>query len=205
MEEVSSNTIHYALAKDALQTSLAIIGVWIAASGLNTWKKQIKGSKEMNAAHDLHLSTLKLREAIKHVRNPWRWPSEDERAIKFLKEKYPGKSDEELKKDAESGVYEVRWQQITDAYANAEAHLLLGEVLWGTEIPTLFKPLTKKIQELNLALNQYFSPKDLRVKDLSELREVIYDGSREDHLDVFMRDVDLAIKDLETYLKRKLG
>ena len=71
--------------------SFTFSGLVIAGFGLATWKKQIKGSKEFEAVHNLHFAMLKLREAIKHVRNPAIWPSESQRAVKFIKERSPEK------------------------------------------------------------------------------------------------------------------
>ena len=145
MEIPTINQNCYLLTKDVLTALFTLAGLIIAGLGLATWKKQIKGSKEFETSHNLHFAMLKLREAIKHVRNPAIWPSESQRAVKFIKDKNPEKSDDELKKNEHSYVYEMRWQKITDAYTEAESHLLAAEALWGHEIVDLTKPLNKKV------------------------------------------------------------
>ena len=63
--------------KGLITTGLTIWGLVIAMRGLATWRKQIKGTKEFDVAYNLNYSVLKLRDAIKHVRNPAIWPSEN--------------------------------------------------------------------------------------------------------------------------------
>jgi hypothetical protein len=193
----------YLITKDVLTVLFTLTGLVIAGLGLATWKKQIKGSKEFEASHNLHFAMLKLREAIKHVRNPAIWPSESQRAVKFIKEKNPEKSDDELKKNEHAYVYEMRWQKITDAYTEAESHLLAAEALWGHEIMDLTKPLNKKVRELNINLNQNFAP-EMRTKDLMAIHDVIYDKSSETEQDAFSAEVSKNIDAVADYLREKI-
>jgi len=203
MEIALINQDWYLITKDVLTALFTLAGLIIAGLGLATWKKQIKGSKEFEAAHNLHFAMLKLREAIKHVRNPAIWPSESQRAVKFIKEKNPEKSDEELKKNEHAYVYEMRWQKITDAYTEAESHLLTAEALWGHEIMDLTKPLNKKVRELNINLNQNFAP-EMRTKDLMAIHDVIYDKSSETEQDAFSAEVSKYIDAIADYLRKKI-
>ena len=193
----------YLITKDIRTPLFTFSGLVIAGFGLATWKKQIKGSKEFEAVHNLHFAMLKLREAIKHVRNPAIWPSESQRAVKFIKERSPEKSDEELKKNEHAFVYEMRWQKITDAYTEAESHLLTAEALWGHEIMDLTKPLNKKVRELNINLNQNFAP-EMRTKDLMAIHDVIYDKSSETEQDAFSTEVSKSIDAVADYLRGKI-
>jgi len=203
METTLINQDWYLITKDVLTVLFTLTGLIIAGLGLATWKKQIKGSKEFEAAHNLHFAMLKLREAIKHVRNPAIWPSESQRAVKFIKEKNPEKSDEELKKNEHAYVYEMRWQKITDAYTEAESYLLEAEALWGHEIMDLTKPLNKKVRELNINLNQNFAP-EMRTKDLMAIHDVIYDKSSETEQDAFSAEVSKYIDAIADYLRKKI-
>ncbi|MCC6290590.1 hypothetical protein IT398_00770 [Candidatus Nomurabacteria bacterium] len=203
MENSLINQAWYLITKDVLTALFTLAGLIIAGLGLATWKKQIKGSKEFEASHNLHLAILKLRKAIEHVRNPAIWPSESQRAVKFIKEKNPEKSDEDIKKNERSYVYEMRWQKITDAYTEAEAHLLVAEALWGHKIMDLAKPLNKKVRELNINLNQNFAP-EIRTKDLMAIHDVIYDKSSETEQDAFSAEVSKNIDAIVDYLREKI-
>lgn len=204
METALINQAWYLIVKDVLTALFTLAGLIIAGLGLATWKKQIKGSKEFDAAHNLHFAMLKLREAIKHVRNPAIWPSESQRAVKFIKERNPEKSEEDLKKNEHAYVYEMRWQKITDAYTEAESHLLAAEALWGHEIMDLTKPLNKKVRELNINLNQNFSEPEMRTKDLMAIHDVIYDKSSETEQDAFSAEVSKYIDAIADYLRKKI-
>jgi hypothetical protein len=203
MEDQIVNQVWYLITKDVLTALFTLGGLFIAGFGLATWKKQIKGSKAFETAHNLHFAMLKLREAIKHVRNPAIWPSESQKAVKFIKEKYPEKSDEEAKKDEHSAVYEMRWQKITDAYTEAGSHLLAAEALWGSEIMDLTKPLNKKVKELNINLNQLFAP-EMRTKDMMVIHDVVYDKSSEVEQDAFSLEVSKSIEAIADFLKGKI-
>ena len=204
MEITLINQDWYLITKYVLTVLFTLAGLIIAGLGLATWKKQIKGSKEFEASHNLHFAILKLREAIKHVRNPAIWPSESQRAVKFIKEKNPEKSDEELKKNEHAYVYEMRWQKITDAYTEAESYLLEAEALWGHEIMDLTKPLNKKVRELNINLNQNFASPEMRTKDLMAIHDVIYDKSSETEQDAFSTEVSKSIDAIAGYLRGKI-
>ena len=83
-------------------------------------------------------------------------------------------------------------KKITDAYTEAESHLLTAEALWGHEIMDLTKPLNKKVRELNINLNQNFAP-EMRTKDLMATHDVIYDKSSETEQDAFSTEVSKAL------------
>ncbi len=194
------------LIKDILTFLLTAIGLYIAYSGLLTWKKQMKGTKEFETAYNLNYSVLKLREALKQVRHPAIWPSESVKAVKFAREKYPDKSDSELDEDAHGYVYEMRWEQISKASTEMESHLLAAEVLWGKDILNLTKPLYEKISELNLSLKrtfQHFTEKS--VEDYTKRDEVIYGGLNDEESNPFSQEVNLTIRNIAEYLKIKMS
>ncbi|MDD5721215.1 MAG: hypothetical protein PHT16_02085 [Candidatus Pacebacteria bacterium] len=201
MEFVNQPT--YIFIKDLVTFILTIIGMIIAGGGLSTWKKQIKGTKIMEVSYNLNYSILKLRDAIKHVRNPAIWNAENYKAIQYFKNKYPEKIDNEnMKKNSDIYVYEMRWEEITNAYTEMESHLLAAEVLWGSEILNKVKPLRKKVTELNIGLQQYLTP-ELRTKSLEKIDEIIYDTSNENEKDVFSQEIDKAVEEIGNYIKQK--
>ena len=194
----------YSVIKDFITFVLTSAGIIIAGRGLSTWRKQIKGTKEFEALYNLNYSLLKLRNAIKYVRNPAIWPSEQYQAIQYFKNKYPDKVEEEnLEKNSSAYVYEMRWEKITNSYAKMESYLLAVEVLWGPEILEKIKPVKKKITELNIALKQYFQPK-LKTVSSADIHKIIYDQSGEENEDVFSGDINKSIKDIADYLKQKI-
>lgn len=196
----------YLFIKDLLTFLLTVTGLVIAGMGLATWKKQIKGSKEFETAYNLHYSVLKMRNAIKHVRNPAIFSSESQKAVEYAKTKSPDESDGNIQKDSHSYVYEMRWEEINKASTEMESHLLAAEVLWGTEIMNLIKPLNQKIIELNIGLQQYFRP-ELRTKDSTQLHDIIYDKGNwaTGQEDSFSKEVGQAVQGITDYIKNKIS
>lgn len=160
------------------------------------------GSKRAEVAYNLNYSLLKVRDAIKGVRNPAIWNSEFEAARKYSKEKNPENSDEFREKNSSALVYEMRWEEITKALKDLDSNVLAAEVLWGTEVVNLVRPLHKKITELTIALRQHFNP-DLRTKDFMELHDTIYNQGHEGEEDGFGKEVSDIIKKVDEYLKTK--
>jgi hypothetical protein len=193
----------YLFTKDIITFLLTTAGLVIASTGLATWKKQVKGTKEFETAYSLRYSILKLRNAVKHVRNPAIWPSESYEALQYSKTKYPSKSNEDIEKNSHAYVYEMRWEEITEASTEMESHLLAVEVLWGSEILNLIKPLNIKITELSIYLKQYFQP-EFRTKDYKDIHDIIYDKGDENKPDSFSDEINGYIKNIEDYLKDRI-
>ncbi|MDO8469470.1 MAG: hypothetical protein Q7S84_00425 [bacterium] len=196
---------YYSFIKDLITFLFTLAGLIIAGIGLATWKKQIKGLKEFEAAYDLHFSILKLRDAIKHVRNPAIFPFESLKAVQYAKTKYPEKSDSEMEKDSHLYVYEMRWEEINNARREMESHLLAIEVLWGSEISILIKPLYGKISELYLGLKQNFQPTEFKTRSLTEIHDIIYDKSNWDTEDTFSGEVSRLVQKITEYIKGKIS
>jgi len=202
MDTMATNS-WYLVIKDVATLGLTLTGLVIAGMGLATWKKQIRGAKEFETAYNTNYSVLKLRAAIKHVRNPFVWATESEKAIEHFKSKYPDQSEKERRERSQIYVYEMRWQKIIDASTELESHLLAAELLWGAEILALVRPITRKVSELNTNLNQNFEP-DYPGIDRMKIHSVIYDGGHEDQEDAFGTQVNDLLQGVSTYLKQKM-
>lgn len=197
----------YSFIKDLFALVFTAAGLYIANGGLFTWKKQIEYNKKDEAESSLHLTLLKLRDAIKHVRNPWIFPSETHNAMTYAKSKYPEKTDEEFQKEnINSYVYEMRWEEISSATTEMEANLRKAEIIWGTEIKNLIKPIYSKISELNIALKQNFNP-EFRTKNYIEIHDVMYDKGDwiSDREDKFGEEVNNIINEVVNYMNNKVS
>lgn len=192
------------LAKDLITVILTIVGLLIARSGLLTWKRQVKGVKEFEIAYNLNYSLLKLREAIKHVRNPFIWNAENSKALQHFKNKYSDSSNnEDLKRNSDTYVYEMRWEEITKSYTEMESHLLGAEVLWGPEILDKISPLKDKVIKLKISLMQYLEP-ETRAMSSEEIHDIIYDRSHGGEEDVFSKETGASIEEITKYIKQKI-
>lgn len=196
----------YVFAKDLITFALGVAGLYIAGGGLFTWKNQIEYTKEHDVADNLHHSLLKLRDAIKHVRNPAIFPSESYEAAQHLRSKYPDLSEKEIENKTYPYVYELRWKEIQNASTEVDSGLLMAEVLWGREIRKLVIPLKKKITELNIMLKQNFQP-EYRAIDSMKIHDIIYDKGNwaRDEEDPFGEDVNKAIEGVMDYINSEVS
>lgn len=193
----------YFFIKELIAFILAIVGIIIAIEGLSTWKKQIKGTKNFEVSYDLNYSVLKLRDAIKYVRNPAIWNNEKYKAIQYFKNNHSEKkSDEDTEKNSDICVYKMRWEKVTNAYTEMESHLLAAEVLWGSEILNKIKPLNKKVVKLNMSLRRYLMLGS-RINNSENLSEIVYDTSDENKKDSFSQEIDEAVEEIANYIKQK--
>lgn len=201
MEFINQST--YIFIKDLITFILTIAGMIIAGIGLFTWKKQIRGTKEFETSYNLNYSILKLRDALTHVRNPMIWNNEFTKALEYFKNKYPNKiNEQDLEKNSSVYVYQMRWEEITNAYTEMESHLLAVEVLWGSEILNKIRPLKKQVTKLNISLQQYLTP-ELQTNNRQELFKIIYDASDENNKDTFSQETDKIIEEIANYIKKK--
>ena len=97
----------------------------------------------------------------------------------------------------------MRWEKIMNSSTELESHLLRAEVLWGTSLSFLIKPLSEKINKLNTALRQNFDP-SIRTMDYAEIHDIIYDKGGVESADTFSQEVNLLIKKISTYLQGKM-
>lgn len=201
MENIITNQSWYLITKDVLTIFFTVAGLIIAGMGLWTWKKQIKGTKNFETAYNVYYSVLKLRDAIKSVRNPAIWLPEMDKALQYSKDKYKNKTLEEIEKNVHPYVYEMRWEEIIRALTEMESHLLSAEVLWGPDLLKLVRPLNAKVSELNISLKQNFQS-EIRTKNFDKIHEAIYDIGDQDK---FSASINQAIKEIEVFLKPHLN
>jgi hypothetical protein len=178
----------------------AIVAGVATVIGLATWKKQLKGQTEYELAKRYLKSALKLREAIRTVRNPWITPGEKAQAIK-------DSGIDQISKEQTTGiVYQFRWKRILEALTDLEAEALEAEAIWGKNANELIDPLLKCVGKLSGQINIFLNSDlqyDMTAEDKKEIREIIYD-TRSDKPNAFTEQVDEAIKHIELYIRPHL-
>jgi hypothetical protein len=192
-------------------TALAAAATAVTAlAGLRTWKKQAHFQINHDAAYRILTSAYKLRNALQLVRNPIITGGEISGATgesREGQEKRRVSTQEDL-----VAVYEKRWGAVSNALSELDAGLLEGEVLWGSDIRELAKPLKMCAIELYTAIQIHFdafnqgdrrwkTPEDLRDND-----EVVFSMGEGPDKDKFYAKVLEAItpieKKLRPYLKK---
>ncbi len=132
----------YSKGMTALSALLAAI---FGISGVDVWKKKMKGKINYDIARQYLKAILQLRDAIKIVRNPFIPVSEMQSA---LKENGFDSEDYKDNKKMNRAVYSVRWNKVQEAWTNLEMVLLEAEVSWGSEAIIVQKELDQLVRKL---------------------------------------------------------
>lgn len=181
---------------DTITSLSAIIISGLAIYGVREWKRQIKGKTEYEIARRLLRSSLKLRDAIKYVRNPFIPVEEMKSAVKeqgFNEKEYEDNNKMNL------AVYSVRWKKVQEAWTNLEVDLLEAEVSWGDEPVKISRPLTTSARKLFSAIQLYLRDKARITED-----KIIYNQGSEEEPDDFTIEVNRSIEDIRKFLKHHL-
>jgi hypothetical protein len=195
--------------KDVILAVGAIVAMYVAVRGLNTWNRQLKGGVEYELTRRLLKCTYHLREAIKLVRNPIMFNNEIPNP--------PADIAGEMTRDQKryyglSEAYQARWNKVTSARDGLQTELLEAEAIWGKVIYDQFEPLFSLQRELYSDVHSYLTVCNPAEHEdskhaMSEIRrkrrEVLYDTSSFEP-DPFTDDVEKAITDIETFLKPHL-
>jgi hypothetical protein len=150
--------------KDIVAIVSMIAGIYVAISGLSTWKKQLKGSSEYAVAKQVLKIVYTLRNSISELRNPFISAEEiysaiSETGIDVDKTKpTPGA-------EGEIAAFWVRWKKVYNNYIDLDENAIEAEVLWGNDAKNAFDKMKRKVFELNNDLDFYLY--HLRLKDPS--------------------------------------
>ena len=193
----------FAIARDVMVAVSAAVGAGTALWGVNTWRRQLAGQDEYEAALRALKAAYKLRDAIAIVRNPWMGSEEQGAALQELGESLPDGDDSVRSKKLIAMTYTVRWRGINDAIQDLDVARVEAEALWGQSCSDAFKPLRTCIGRLNWAVNAELSDRTQRSSNLArEIMDTAYGDSSES--DVFWGDVQDAIAEIENLVRPRL-
>ena len=190
--------------KEQIVSISAVIGVFIAVSGLRTWRKELKGKSEYQKAKDVLKAVYRVRNGFMIVRSPWMDGSE-----------YPKDSFDEygqLKKgsefDAHLYAYQNRLKSLEEAFAELESQTLDAQVEWGKEFIGVIIPLRRCRHELVVAIQNHlqakkpFGGRELSPEERKDIRpKLYYVGENEPKLDPFTIQINQAIEGFEKRLR----
>lgn len=125
------------IAQNVVLSVCGVTTVVIAAMGLSTWRKQLKGTSEYQLAKDLLRSVFKVKRAFSLVRNPavfqYEYPPEMTGPTGHLKP--------ECEYAGNVHVYQERMKPLGEAFAELEELNLDAQVEWDDEFAEMIKPL----------------------------------------------------------------
>jgi hypothetical protein len=176
---------------DIITALAAVTTVYLAYLGVSAWKNQIRGKTDYEIARKYLKATLKLRDAILYVRQPFIDLAEMERAAK----------EQGVENDRKNrAVYASRWKKITEANTELEVELLEAQVSWGDEALRVSDDLMLLVRKLNTQLQ--FALTDVLSEHAD--RNIIYNHGSLDDPDDFSKEVIIATQKIRDYLKPHL-
>ena len=137
--------------KEQIISISAVIGVYIAFSGLRTWRKELKGKSEYQKAKDVLKAVYRVKDGFRAVRSPaiysYEYPKEmcDDWGHLKREHQYEGTVH----------VYQTRFKILDDAFRELEEQNLDAQVEWGNEFEEVIKPLRLCRIELLLAVQDH--------------------------------------------------
>ncbi len=181
------------LVLNVVNTVAIVVGVVSTVLGVNAWKKQLKGSTNYELARRYLRAVYKVRDAVKHVRNPFIPASEFSVALKDS-----GLSEQEQKDRLKSqrAVYALRWHEVSGALTELHIELLEAEVSWGKGASTVADELLRLVRELLINLENY-----LDGRERNPINEIVYSLGENDP---FATRIETSIGNIESFLKPHL-
>lgn len=132
--------------KEAILASAAIATAVAAVSGLRTWKQELKGKADFEAARALAKATYKLRDELGYLRTP------------VLRESEFPEGDCESEA-AYRQLFTNRWRPVIEAINAFETAALEVESLWGTSIRANKENLMACVGTLRVATESFLNDK----------------------------------------------
>jgi hypothetical protein len=138
-------------------SAAAALTAFFAWRGVDTWRRQLKGQTEYEAARVALRSAYRVRDALSMVRSPFMSSGEQASAVSEVdaesRELDPSSS--EARARSLAAAYQVRWRVVASALSDLDVARVEAEALWGSSAAACFKDLRACAQELNAMLTMY--------------------------------------------------
>ena len=149
LKDIVPNPGIFQTIRDIIVAIAAGVTAFVAYSGLEKWKAELRGKADYEVARSLIKSIYKLRDEIGYCRSPF-IPAQE------FPDGYQGFAgggtfDDEGR--AYAHVYSNRWTPVGEAAQQFDANLLEAEALWGFEIKEKSADLRQHIQKLSSSIN----------------------------------------------------
>jgi hypothetical protein len=139
-----------AITRDVVVSMSAIAAAWVAILGVNTWRRQLKGTTEYQIALKVLKALYAVRESMIELRSRFTFPSE------WLQQPPVTQGPEEFRALAAAQSYQRRLVRV--GYARADLLLAQQEALavWSDPAKEALEDLLSAINELFVTYDLYF-------------------------------------------------
>lgn len=191
--------------KDIVLGAAAAVTATVAILGLKSWRQELQGRAEFDAARGLARATYRLRDELASCRSPLI------RAAEFPDD-YKGrdKSSPREEADALAHVYKRRWEPVWSAIQEFDTQVLEAESLWGKDIRDNTDALRACVSEVNIGIealidNELSGGRNFE-SDRNFGREVraTVSASRSDDKNALSKKISGAVEDIENQLRPHL-
>lgn len=145
----------FGIVKDIILSIAAVITACVAYTGLNKWKKELRGKIDFDTAHALIKATYKVRDELKYARFPSILPHEFPEGYD---DSFMTKNPKE-KGDAYAFIYSNRMKHVFDVTQDFDICALEAEALWGKQIKEYTQELRMCYRQLNVSFEAYIRNK----------------------------------------------
>ncbi|NEG82923.1 hypothetical protein [Pantoea agglomerans] len=199
--------VFFSVLKDIVLTLTAITGAYVALKGLSTWKRQISGQANYSLSKSLLVNLYKYRDIISSIRHP---AMSGRELNQSAPDEIANMNESQARFHNTHKAYEARWKRISEIRPEIYANITEAEALWGVEIVNLWDDVTKKENDLLIALRDYLeylnpdidrSDKEYLRGEHRNVRRIVFEGGDDDP---FKTDFDLKLNEITKYIKKKI-
>ncbi|GAB5391154.1 MAG: hypothetical protein Altm2KO_30260 [Alteromonas macleodii] len=190
--------IDWAITKDVFTIIGTISAIVIGAIGLNTWRRQLKGTSKYEVAKKAILLTYEIEQAIQGVRNPMLHLPKDE-------------VESGRRLEAEQQIYADRFVILENKWAELQTIKLESKVIWDNAAAESFNEIRDIIGKLRGGIWLHFWMKGAyagpgaTVDNSAERRiendKIVYYTSEGDE---FTLEIKQAVEHVENFFKDKV-
>ncbi len=147
-------------------------GAWVAHQGLNTWRKQLRGTYEFDLARRLLRAVLEVGDELESFRGTMLSNAEMFEAMKCAGIDMASVN---VMKDprAEPLAYRRRWRRVLKARSRLHVAVVEAEVIWGNDAKAIELDLEKPLRLVYAAM-EMFADRNDRATESKETRDLYH-------------------------------
>jgi len=186
---------------DILQTISIIVAIWVAIYGMDSWRREHKGKRQVELAEDTLALFYEAKDAMAFIRNPMSYGSETDEVKKGKKE-----TEEQYDARKRASIIFVRYDKKSELFNKIYAKRYKFMALVGKQQSKPFEDLKKIENDIFFSAsslarlwsrNHFRSDEqwDQHFKKTKVHEDVIWGFSGKD--DVIGKRIDVVIQDIE--------
>ncbi len=197
--------LYFSVIKDLVTIISLIIASIVGIKGLQTWRRQLRGTADYELAKRLLKTIYNLREAIHQARQPaWKIP-EYVAAIKEV-----GRKKDAFNPEIVKFILGLRHKTIREMNQELDIEKIEVEAQWGITEKSKISEFQSVISLLDDATSYYFiyltNPKDKQFKqnEITRLEKIVFEQIPVKEEDKYLKDLNFQISLIEQMVRSYL-